>query len=256
MIADIRQPVPSELPGSFSGLKVLIFGLGRFGGGVGAARFFAERGAEVTVTDRSPTSTLTDSLEQLSDVPIHAYQLGRHREADFTGADWIVVNPAIPPKNPYLETGRSSGATVVTEMDLFLRWCPSAHVAGITGTNGKSTTTDLTYRMLQASGFRVHVGGNIGRSLLSEISSIEAEDRVVVELSSFQLHRLEPDTRRPRAVAMTHYAPNHLDWHTTEDEYRQAKEALLASSGLEGEVAVLPSSAAEYARWVAFSKPR
>ncbi len=259
MISDLRQPIPLELPADFRGLRVLIFGLGRFGGGLGSARFFAERGAQVTITDRATAKELSSTLDQLSDLPIHAYQLGRHHESDFVEADWIVVNPAVPPKNPYLQTGINGGAQLVTEMDLFLRWCASEHVAGITGTNGKSTTTELTYRMLLASGLTAHIGGNIGRSLLCEIDRIEPAHRVVVELSSFQLDRLQPDTRRPRAVAITHYAPNHLDWHETEDAYLAAKERLLPlcfdAEGVSTMVA-LPAGQPHFDRWRAVSKPR
>ncbi|MCA8959076.1 MAG: UDP-N-acetylmuramoyl-L-alanine--D-glutamate ligase [Planctomycetes bacterium] len=256
MIADRREPVPLELPQELRGLRVLVFGLGRFGGGLGAVRFFCDRGAEVTVTDRASAQELADSLEQLSALPIHTYQLGRHVESDFRRAQWVVVNPAVPPHNAFLDIARRSGAVLVTEMDLFLRWCPSRWIAGITGTNGKSTTTDLTYRMLQASGLRAHLGGNIGRSLLCEIDAIEPDDRVVVELSSFQLERLQPDTPRPRAVAITHYSPNHLDWHGTEDEYLAAKGRLLSAVGVEDGIAALPADQPHYARWSAYAKPR
>jgi len=256
VISDLRQPVPLLLPPDFQGLRVLIFGLGRFGGGIGAARFFAERGAQVTITDRSTAKDLSSSLEQLVDLPIHAYQLGRHRESDFASVDWIVVNPAIPPGNPYLQTGINAGAQLVTEMDLFLRWCPSDHVAGITGTNGKSTTTELTYRMLQGTGHTVHMGGNIGRSLLCEIDQISAEHRVVVELSSFQLERLQVDTPRPRAVAITHYAPNHLDWHESEDSYLAAKENLLNRTSAGTGMVALPVGQSHFNRWRALAKPR
>ena len=78
MIADRREPLPAELPDELRGLRVLIFGLGRFGGGLGAVRFFCDRGAQVTVTDRASAKELGSSLEQISDLPVHAYQLGRH----------------------------------------------------------------------------------------------------------------------------------------------------------------------------------
>lgn len=257
VISNLSKPIPNRCPRDFSGLRVLIFGLGRFGGGVGAARFFAERGADVTVTDQAPSSTLQASLEQLADVPISCYQLGSHRAEDFVRADWVVVNPAIPPTARFLQVAQESGATLVTEIDLFLRWCPSPHTIGITGTNGKSTIAQLTANMIEASGHTVELGGNIGRSLLPEIDAISPETRIVLELSSFQLERLSAETPRPAAVAITHFAPNHLDWHGDEESYRRAKENILGGPITHPTPwVVLPAHSPHFARWGDLARPR
>ena len=210
MIAPL--PKDSSLPYQFDNLKVLVFGLGRFGGGAGAARFFASRGAEVVVTDRMNEEQLAESVASLSDLPIHRWRLGGHEPSDFERADWIVVNPAVPPGNPLLKEALQKGRRLVTEIGLFLEWCPTPHVIGITGSNGKSTTTQLVHDMLVASGHTVHLGGNIGRSLLPAIDEIGSDDRVVLELSSFQLSRLDT-APRPRYVAITGLTQNHIDWH-------------------------------------------
>ena len=113
---------------SLPGLRVLIFGLGTFGGGLGVARFFSERGAEVTVTDLQGATTLASSIAQLEDCAISRWRLGEHRLEDFEECDWVVVNSAVRPDNEYLRKARQAGARVVTEMGLFLRWCPSMRV--------------------------------------------------------------------------------------------------------------------------------
>lgn len=257
MISNLSKPLPPHCPRDFSGLRVLIFGLGRFGGGVGAARFFADRGADVTVTDQATATTLADSLAQLSDVPIACYQLGGHRPADFVRADWVVVNPAIPPSAPFLQIAREAGAVLVTEMDLFLRWCPTPHTIGITGTNGKSTIASLTAQMIEASGVKAELGGNIGRSLLPLIDEIAPTSRVVLELSSFQLERLSDDTPRPSAVTICHFAPNHLDWHGDVDHYRAAKEKILWGPITSSQrFAMLPARSPHFAHWCDRSRPR
>ena len=148
---------PDSLPSR--DLRVLVFGLGRFGGGVGATRFFCDRGCDVTVTDLRSKKELADSVAELERSGVSTWRLGEHREEDFRRHDWVVVNPAIPPNNGYLEIARRAGAYLVTEIGLFLRWCPSPYIAGITGTNGKSTTSRLLFAMLQAEGLPVHLGG-------------------------------------------------------------------------------------------------
>ncbi|MFN0059776.1 MAG: UDP-N-acetylmuramoyl-L-alanine--D-glutamate ligase [Planctomycetota bacterium] len=257
MIERVATTIPARAPVDFAGLRVLVFGLGRFGGGEGAARFFSERGARVTITDRLSADALAAPVARLRALPIASWRLGGHDAADFTAADWVVVNPAVPPAQPFLETARAAGATLVSEIDLFLRWCPTPWVAGITGSNGKSTTTQLTFDMLRHSGLGAFIGGNFGGSLLPDLAQVKADDRVVLELSSFQLERLRADTPRPLAVAITQFAPNHLDWHGSLAAYRRAKERLLdpaprddsSSSRVGSQVAVLPHASEWFQEW-------
>lgn len=230
MIASATPPFspPDRTPDRLEGLRVLVFGLGGFGGGAGAARFLAERGAAVTVTDLRGEKDLSAALALLEGVSLAGSRLGGHDEEDFRRAEWVVVNPAVPPGVPLLAVAARAGARLVTEIGLFLSWCRTPYVAGITGSNGKSTTCRLLADLLAASGHPARLGGNFGGSLFGELEAIGPEDRVVLELSSFQLARLGDGTPRPAAVAITQIAANHLDWHGTFAAYRAAKEEILA----------------------------
>jgi UDP-N-acetylmuramoylalanine--D-glutamate ligase len=215
-------------PSPFAGKKVLIMGLGHFGGGIGAAQWFAAQHARVTVTDAAPADKLADSLRALEGgggLPI-AYKLGGHDLADFTSADLLVVNPAVDrAQSPFVQAALRAGVPTTTEINLFLERCP-AFTVGITGSVGKSTTTALIHHALQAafnapvapaedpaapitnpipnsqfpipnSPPRVFLGGNIGRSLLADLPSIRPSDIVVLELSSFMLEET-PHVRSSR----------------------------------------------------------
>ncbi|MFN5367711.1 MAG: UDP-N-acetylmuramoyl-L-alanine--D-glutamate ligase, partial [Roseiflexaceae bacterium] len=130
------------------GKKVLVMGLGVHGGGLGVARFCAEAGADVVVTDLRTADMLADSLAALADLPI-TYVLGEHRLSDFTTCDIVVQNPAVPVTSPYLVHARTAGVRIEMEMTLFFRLC-AAPIIGITGTKGKTTTATLTAFLLQA----------------------------------------------------------------------------------------------------------
>ena len=124
---------------------------------------------------------------------------------------------------PELESARKKGIAVTSEMEVFFDLCP-ATVFAVTGSDGKTTTTTLIAKMLEADGKTVHVGGNIGKPLLPEIENIKAEDYVVVELSSFQLISMR---KSPDVAVVTNVAPNHLDVHKDMDEYVEAKKNVL-----------------------------
>jgi len=205
--------------------QVTILGLGLFGGGVGAARYFAERGARVIVTDLRDASALAESLEALRDLDIH-YRLGGHSPGDFAGSDLVVVNPAVPPSAPALEMARAASARLTTEINLLFDLSP-APILAVTGTHGKSTTTALLAEILRQSGKKVWVGGNLGGSLLSETDVMRPEDIVVIEISSFQCERLAWIRRSPHGAAVLNLTPNHLDRHADMREYAAAKQELL-----------------------------
>ena len=211
---------------SLAGKRVTVMGLGSFGGGLGAVKFLASRGARVTITDLRTADQLADSLAQLGDCGPEALHLGGHVESDFTQADMVVVSPAVPPTDRHLALAREAGAIVTSEMNLFWQFNRGT-IIGITGSNGKSTTTAMTHAMLAATGRRCWLGGNIGKSLLPEVDVIEPGDWVVLELSSFQLEDLDPLRLSPHASIVTNFAPNHLDRHITLDAYRHAKRAIL-----------------------------
>ncbi|MBN2024525.1 MAG: UDP-N-acetylmuramoyl-L-alanine--D-glutamate ligase [Pirellulales bacterium] len=221
----------------WTGRRVTVMGLGRFGGGAAAARWAARQGARVTLTDRTDADSLADAVAALADAPIEAVHLGGHNEDDFRRADVVIVNPAVRPNNPLLRLAQQSGAELATEMGLFLERCPAA-VVGVTGSNGKSTTAAMIAAILQVDGRRTWLGGNIGRSLLDDLGQIRPDDWVVLELSSFQLCHLDARTPVPRVAVATNFTPNHLDWHSSVDDYRQAKQRLLLRQSPEGLVAL------------------
>lgn len=210
----------------FAGQRVTVMGLGRHGGGLGAVRYLASHGAEVTISDSAGMESLVDSLAALGDLPQVIVRLGKHDPGDFR-TDLVVVNPAVRADHPCLQIARAAGAVVTSEIELFLSACP-AHVIGVTGSNGKSTTATMLADMLRAAGRRTWLGGNIGGSLLGDAANMTADDWVVLELSSFQLTHLSERAPLPEIAVVTNCSPNHLDWHGTWAEYVRAKQRLLA----------------------------
>jgi UDP-N-acetylmuramoylalanine--D-glutamate ligase len=211
---------------SLAGRRVTVMGLGIFGAQIAAVRFLAGAGADVTVTDLRPAEVLQASLEQIADLPHVRLRLGGHQQPDFVETDLLVVSPAVRPDNPFVQSARSAGIRVTSEIRLFWDRC-QAPIVGVTGSNGKSTTATLIRDILAADGRRVWLGGNIGRSLLLQTGEIAAGDWVVLELSSFQLADLNLDRRSPRVAVITNVSPNHLDWHGSQQSYVHAKQTLL-----------------------------
>ncbi len=228
------------------GRRVLVMGLGLFGGGVGAVRFLCKEGARVTVTDLRPAEALRESLKALDTLPV-VYRLGGHEAADFRAVDLIVANPGVPRSSPFLNVAGKRGIPVTTEICLFAERC-KAPVVGITGSSGKTTTTSLVGEMMRRRYPRTMVGGNIGGSLLDELDEITADTRVVLELSSFQLDRLTEMKWSPQTAVITNFAPNHLDIHGSLEAYKRAKRQIVAHQDVR-EVAVLNGDDPEVRRW-------
>src|SRR5262249_23048099 len=161
--------------------------------------------------DQAKPEALTESIAQLDGLPIE-YRLGEHLEADFTTADLIVASPAVPPANRFLQLARARNIPITTEIRLFIERCPSRRIIGVTGTKGKSTTTAML-ALMPPRRHRTHVGGNIGKSLLSALPEIAPADLVVLELSSFMLEYLAEARWSPHVALVTMIAPDHLDRH-------------------------------------------
>ena len=119
-------------------MKVTVMGLGLNGGGVASARWLARHGARVTVTDLRAADLLVESMERLAELPVR-YVLGKHDEEDFTGADLVIKNPAVPPSSPFLQAARARGVRIETDLSIFLSVARNP-VIGVTGSKGKSTT--------------------------------------------------------------------------------------------------------------------
>ena len=232
---------------ALQGKKVTVMGLGRFGGGIAAVRFLAEQGAHVTISDHAEREQLRQSLQAVEDLPLAAVHLGNHLPEDFTEADLVVVSPAIRRDHPMLLLAAEHDVPLTSEISLFWQ-LQRGRVIGVTGSNGKSTTTALIHAILQESGLRCWLGGNIGRSLLPSYREIEPEDWVVLELSSFQLADLSRIQAAPEIAVVTNFSPNHLDWHSSLDEYRTCKQQILAWQTAD-QWAVLNSDDADVAAW-------
>ncbi|KKK94389.1 hypothetical protein LCGC14_2683360, partial [marine sediment metagenome] len=211
--------------------EVLVMGLGRFGGGLDSAIFACKSGARVTVTDLADRDCLGEALEALKEYDIE-YHLGGHVEEDFTNSDIIIVNPAVPPANKFIDIALDAGKLVTSQIEIFFQLTTSRTI-GITGSNGKSTTTALTAHLLRENidedrnYAAVHLAGNIGnRPLLAILDDIGENDLVVLEISSFQGEQLARIESACDIMVITNLTPNHLDRHGTFDAYCSAKENL------------------------------
>ncbi len=211
-------------PESLGGKRVVVLGLARQG--TALVRFLAREGATVIVSDLRDADALRETLEMLKDVQAR-YVLGEHPFSMLDGADLVCASGGVPIDAPIVLETRRRGIPLSNDAQLFLERCP-APVVGITGSSGKTTTTILVGRALQRSGFLTWVGGNIGRPLVDRLREITESDRVVVELSSFQLELM---TVSPDVAAILNITPNHLDRHKTMAAYSAAKKRILAYQG-------------------------
>jgi len=202
-----------------TGRHALVIGFGR--SGRAAASFIRRRGGTVRVVDRADTPELRAELDRAG----IAARLGGYGPQDLNGADLVVVSPGVPWDEPLVESARQRGIEVTSEIDLFFRACP-ARIAGITGTNGKTTTTALTAEVLRAGGLQVMRGGNIGEPVLDRIEQLDADDWVVLELSSFQLESIEHP--RLRIGVVLNVTPDHLDRHKSFEHYVELKTRAVA----------------------------
>ncbi|MBI3831830.1 MAG: UDP-N-acetylmuramoyl-L-alanine--D-glutamate ligase, partial [Planctomycetes bacterium] len=240
------------LKNAYQGKRVTVMGLGLFGGGVGAARFFASTGAQVTVTDKRSEADLRPSIEALADLPIR-YVLGKHESEDFRAADIVVVNPGVPMDAPLVTMARGAGAQIEREINLLFKLTPNNQKLGITGSNGKSTTTALLGQMLKIADPRALIGGNIGKSLLCDSLSLEPGAPLVLELSSFMLEGMRELEESPHVAIVTNLSPNHLDRHVTIENYYASKRAILDYQNPEDTV-VLNADDSELSQWGAHAK--
>lgn len=223
-----QERAAADLLARARGGRAVVMGVGRFGGGIGAARFLLKLGADVLATDLRRAEELPEAMQALGGTSLR-WMLGAHRPEDFHGADLVVANPAVKPSHPLLQAARAAGARVTTELELFLAAAPCRRVL-ISGTQGKSSTTRFTAQLLTAAGWRVHLGGNLGGSLLDDLDAIEPGHWAVIEISSYQLEHLgnPPAQARPaEAVALTSLLDDHLDRHGGREGYAAAKRRLL-----------------------------
>jgi UDP-N-acetylmuramoylalanine--D-glutamate ligase len=194
--------------------------------GVALALHLTARGERVRVVDRKPAAELRATIEQM---PLGVdLQLGGYDGKVLEGVDVVYASPGVPWDSELLNEARAKGIPVSSEIDLFLQECRGT-VVGITGTNGKTTTTALTGAVLSAGPRPVIVGGNIGDTVLDRVDEITPEHWVVLELSSFQLESVE----RPRlhVGVILNITPDHLDRHRTLERYVDLKARAIEFAG-------------------------
>ena len=206
------------------GKKVLVFGLGVLGGGVGTVNWLLKQKAKITITDKRTKEELATSLRELgSSRKKIKFVLGRHNKKDIERADLVIANPAVPYHNEFLVYARRKKIPVVNDLHIFLENFPN-RIAAITGTRGKTTTTNWLAHFLKTQDKKVRAAGNSSdTSLLKLLSETKGKTPAVVELSSFQLEFLEHPKRTPDLAIITNLYRDHLNRHGTMRKYAAAK---------------------------------
>lgn len=189
-------------------------------------RFLVELGACVTAFDKKDYENISEDAKKLQDLGVK-FVLGEDYLDNLNGFEVIFKTPSMRIDSPALYAASKNGAYITSEMQEFVKYCP-AKIYGVTGSDGKTTTTTIIYNILKKAGYKTFVGGNIGTPLFSQIESISEKDRVVLELSSFQLMTM---TVSPKVAVMTNLSPNHLDMHKSMQEYIEAKKNIMKYQG-------------------------
>jgi len=201
---------------NFEGKKVLVVGAGR--SGLAAVRKLKASGAQVLLTDREAPEKLS-GIQELG-LDKEQLSLGRTPQWEEVKAELIVLSPGVSPKLPFIQEGIDQGAQIWSEVELALREHPALKI-GVTGTNGKTTTTTLIGELAKRTGRPTLVAGNIGVALSDQVDKLDEQGIVVAELSSFQLELI--DKLRLNVGILLNITPDHLDRHGTIENYLQAK---------------------------------
>jgi len=180
--------------------------------------FLLTLGAEVVGYDKRELDSLSEEVLEFTD-RVELF-LGEDYLSHLTRLDMIFKTPGMRIDDPALLKAKEEGAVITSEMEEFLKYC-KARTIGITGSDGKTTTTSVVGEILKKAGYQVYVGGNIGTPLFTEVEKIRPQDVVVLELSSFQLMTM---TTSPEIAIVTNLSPNHLDMHKDMEEYIEAKK--------------------------------
>jgi UDP-N-acetylmuramoylalanine--D-glutamate ligase len=206
----------SDFKGYIKGKKVAVLGIGVSNKPL--IRYLASLGAKIRACDKKSREEIGDICNEFENMGVDL----RFRDSYLEGLDEfniIFKTPSIRPDIPELVCAREKGVTITSEIEEFVRYCP-AKIIGVTGSDGKTTTTTIIYNMLKEEGYKTWLGGNIGTPLFDKLDEISENDMVVLELSSFQLMTMDVS---PEIAIITNLSPNHLDIHKSMDEYIEAK---------------------------------
>lgn len=223
------------------GKHTVVFGLGKTGASL--VRFLLDKEARVTVTDSSPAHRLEKIMAPMRQLPVD-FHLDGHPAGIVADADLVVLSPGVPHTLDCIEQARRKNIPVIGEIELAAGFINTPVVA-ITGTNGKSTTTQLIGQMLEHSGKKIFVGGNLGRPLIDYPAGNQGADVVVVEISSFQLDTIVHF--RPQVGVLLNITPDHLDRYADFQAYARAKGRLFKNHTA-ADTAVLNAGDAEILR--------
>jgi len=201
--------------------KITVMGLGLNGGGLACVRYFAESGAIVTATDLRSEEILRPSMELLKDLDVR-YVLGEHRIEDFSGADIVIKNPAVPADSPYLK----AAAQIETDLSVFLSACKNPIIA-VTGSKGKSSVVSALYAILKMAYPQVWLGGNITVSPLTFLKELGPDDPIILELSSWQLRDLRGrNLLHPEISIITNIMNDHQNMYSSFSDYVDDKKEI------------------------------
>jgi UDP-N-acetylmuramoylalanine--D-glutamate ligase len=245
--------MPARTPASgapdLRGARVVVAGAAR--SGIALARFLLARGAKVTLSDKRQARDLGPEVAALATAGA-VFEFGHHEEKTFTSADLVVVSPGVPLSIAPLMAARKRGVRVVAEVEV-ASWYLEGTLVGITGSNGKSTTTSLLAHILAQAGKDAVACGNLGTPLIETVDGDSPDRLYVVELSSFQLEGIE--TFRPRVAVLLNLSPDHQDRYPDMRAYYAAKMRLFKNQTT-SDHAVLNSDDPEMMRLLRGLKPR
>lgn len=183
-------------------------------------KYLMDLDANITVFDKKSEEELDKALIEEYAIQGIKFSLGENYLKNLVGYDMIFRSPSMRPDIPEIEQELDRGAILTSEIEMLIDLCPGK-IIGVTGSDGKTTTTTLVYKMLKDAGYNCYLGGNIGIPLFAKIDEMKPEDIVVLELSSFQLMTLK---KSPDISVITNISPNHLDIHKSYEEYIEAKK--------------------------------
>ncbi|NLV89179.1 MAG: UDP-N-acetylmuramoyl-L-alanine--D-glutamate ligase [Tissierellia bacterium] len=208
-----------------SNSRVLVLGLGITG--LSTVKALHKLNAQIIVSDSKKEEELEDFFQKIDGIFVEKYL--NTIDIPLEDIDLIIKSPGIMPTNPIILNARNRNIEVITDIELAYRISPTDNIIAITGTNGKTTTTALVGEIFKKAKYKTYLAGNIGVGILADMINAEKEDVFVVEASSFQLE----DTIhfKPRVSLITNITPDHLDWHSTLDNYIGAKKKVFKNQG-------------------------
>ncbi|MCI9178385.1 MAG: UDP-N-acetylmuramoyl-L-alanine--D-glutamate ligase [Clostridia bacterium] len=207
-----------EFENYLKGKKVAIIGLGI--SNIPLLDYFYKLGAEVSIFDKRPKEALDkEAMNKIQNYHFIVYA-GEDSLMNLQGFSMIFRSPSCRPDTPEIVAEVEKGAILTSEIEMLMQTCPGT-IIGITGSDGKTTTTNLIYQILKEKGYRCYLGGNVGIPLFTKVAQMKKEDMVVLELSSFQLIDMQIS---PHISVITNISPNHLDIHKSYEEYIEAKK--------------------------------